>query len=159
MNGFKNKVLLCMGDYRQIAPIVKHGSFDEIIAASMMKSPHWPKFEKHRFTVPLRLQGLNSATDGMSPVQLANLQAQKNFREVQLAIGNGNEFNDNVVFLSSNEKTCKTNVALPTMTTTQEDADVIRFLYPNGFDTSTMPGKAILAGNFRILRISSISHF
>ena len=58
MNGFEGKVVLCMGDCKQIAPVVRNRDPAFTILASMTRSPHWSKFKVVTFTKNMRLSSL-----------------------------------------------------------------------------------------------------
>jgi hypothetical protein len=56
---FKNMVVICMGDYRQIAPVVIHGQMPDIINASPISSDLWNEFTIRTFSINMRLQGIH----------------------------------------------------------------------------------------------------
>lgn len=57
-NGFEKKVLICMGDFNQMGPVVRFGGMQETIAASMISSTIWPLFQVFEFSENMRLTGL-----------------------------------------------------------------------------------------------------
>ena len=62
LNMFEGKVLLCMGDCQQIAPVVQHSTDPhDTLPASMLTSRHWRSFEIHEFTMNMRLLGLRDS--------------------------------------------------------------------------------------------------
>jgi hypothetical protein len=59
MNGFRNKILILMGDKMQIAPVVLNGNREQIVQSSIYCSSYMDKFEKYFFTQNLRLINAN----------------------------------------------------------------------------------------------------
>ena len=55
MNSFENKVIILMGDKMQIAPVVKFGTKQQILAASIYTSQYMDIFEPIHFSQNLRL--------------------------------------------------------------------------------------------------------
>jgi len=51
---FGDKVFLGLGDFRQVAPVVKNGGRTEIVEASIRSSPLWKHFSLMRLYAPLR---------------------------------------------------------------------------------------------------------
>lgn len=51
-------VMVCSGDARQILPIVKHGTKQDIIGAAVSSSPLWTEFHKMYLTQNMRLEAL-----------------------------------------------------------------------------------------------------
>jgi len=51
---FGNKTFLALGDFRQVAPVVKNGGKTEIIEASIRSSPLWKHFALIRLYTPIR---------------------------------------------------------------------------------------------------------
>jgi len=64
LDGFQNQVVICFGDFRQIAPVVQNGSRLQIVNASIVSSSLWQKYEVRNLTINMRLLGLeNDRTD------------------------------------------------------------------------------------------------
>jgi ATP-dependent DNA helicase PIF1 len=51
---FGGKILIAVGDFRQVAPVVKGGGLSAAIDASIRTSHLWPAFQIHRLTRPMR---------------------------------------------------------------------------------------------------------
>jgi len=45
LHGFQGKVVICMGDFRQIAPVIKNGDRQDIFNACIKTSYLWPHFK------------------------------------------------------------------------------------------------------------------
>ena len=60
MQGLHGKVVLAMGDWKQILPIVARGDKSEVLDSCMFSSPLWERFEKLSLKTNMRL---NSAHD------------------------------------------------------------------------------------------------
>jgi len=141
MNQFENKVIVCMGDFRQIAPVVKGGERSDTVNASIKSSPLWKKFMVKTLTVHLRLQGLRQQLELANPEQIYELKMQEWFARTLDAIGDGNHpmaFNENYAEGSHSVPISGVRYLLNTN-------DSLAFIYPNGFDLSYMTSRAILA--------------
>jgi hypothetical protein len=155
MNGFKNKVVILMGDKMQITPVVKHGKRDQIISSSIYCSKYMKNFEKHFFTQNLRLIGSDD-------------EDQKLYARTLLEIGKGTYFQNDINYQNDNEvcpitilqnteqnpliekqipKEPKgtTTIAFQTIAYDTDMQTMIDWLHPNGFDLSTMTSNCILA--------------
>lgn len=51
---FGGKVVIGVGDFRQVAPVVKGGGPTACYLASILSSPHWQHFQLHQLTAPIR---------------------------------------------------------------------------------------------------------
>ena len=47
-------IIVCSGDIQQIAPVVKNGSKDRVLNASVVALPNWPALTKFHLTIPQR---------------------------------------------------------------------------------------------------------
>jgi hypothetical protein len=84
-------VVLCMGDGRQILPIVKGGHSDTI-AATFTSSPLWSQFHQWSLTKNMRiLSCLASITQESTEAERKNVQAQVNYAQLIQDIGEGKE--------------------------------------------------------------------
>ena len=54
--GFGNTLFVGTGDFRQVAPVIKHGKKLEIVDASVKQSPLWEWFTTHSLQQPVRFQ-------------------------------------------------------------------------------------------------------
>jgi len=130
-----------MGDFRQIAPVVKGGERSDTVNASIKSSPLWKKFMVKTLTVHLRLQGLRQQLELANPEQIYELKMQEWFARTLDAIGDGNHpmaFNENYAEGSHSVPISGVRYLLNTN-------DSLAFIYPNGFDLSYMTSRAILA--------------
>ena len=60
LSGFENKIVICMGDFRQIAPVVPNGDRHATVDASIKSSPLWRLFTVLNLTIHMRLTGLRA---------------------------------------------------------------------------------------------------
>lgn len=63
---FGNKVVLFGGDFRQILPVVKNGSRQDIIRACLNKSQLWTDMQIYKLTINMRVMrhSSNTSSDG-----------------------------------------------------------------------------------------------
>jgi len=98
MEEFRHKTVICMGDFRQIAPVVSGGDRTQTVNASIRSSPLWESFQVKHLTVNLRLRGLMNDIEHMTQEEIGDLHMQPWFARTLDAIGNGNHpmaFNEN----------------------------------------------------------------
>ena len=81
LNEFKNKILVCFTDFRQILPVIPHGDKWQVLDSSMIKSFLWPEFTKFRLTENLRLKARDSSDESRNQMRI--------YSEITLAIGEG----------------------------------------------------------------------
>ena len=55
-NGFDGMVVVCMGDFKQIMPVVKYANQQMQIDACITRSVYWPEFVVQTLTINMRLQ-------------------------------------------------------------------------------------------------------
>jgi len=135
---FKNKIIICMGDFRQIAPVVPGGNRDDIVNASIKASPHWTRFTKLFLTKNMRLDQQN-----MNP---SEIEEQKRYGELILAIGEGLYDNQDADMLSENKESGEQTYRIGNITHFTNQTDALNFIYPHGFSCcEEMKTKAILA--------------
>ena len=90
LDGFQNQVVICFGDFRQIAPVVQNGSRLQIVNASIVSSSIWRKYEVRNLTTKMRLLGLgNDRRDTLLPDQINFLQRQQQYADMITSIGEG----------------------------------------------------------------------
>jgi len=156
LDGFKNIVVVCMGDYRQIAPVVINGFMQDIVRASVISSRLWSKFNLFQFSKNMRLQGLESISSNFAQIDLnasledettssVALHNQKQYAQMLLEIGEGDLFSERVQPLVDDMDTGSTLVRLPLIGTIFDQKAAIDFVFPNGFDSNTMHCSSILA--------------
>jgi hypothetical protein len=77
---FGGKVVVFGGDFRQIPPVVKRGSREDTISASLKRSKLWNDIEKISLTINMRL---------LNNVKVNDLQEQTDYANWLLSIGQG----------------------------------------------------------------------
>lgn len=50
---FGGKIVIAIGDFRQVAPVVKGGGPTACFLASILSSPLWKQFRIHQLTMPM----------------------------------------------------------------------------------------------------------
>ena len=88
LNRFQDKVIVTMGDMRQIAPVVVHGDKVDVINHSIPSSPLWKEFTIKKLTKNMRLLPTLNDVVRNEEEQIA-LDNQRAYAEMILAIGNG----------------------------------------------------------------------
>jgi hypothetical protein len=82
MHGLRGKVVLAMGDWKQILPVVSRGDKSEVLDSCMFSSPLWERFEKLTLETNMRLSGAASDEDAQTKQNYAtmikNLAANEN---------------------------------------------------------------------------------
>ena len=147
LNGFAGKVIVTMGDMRQIAPVVKSGEKEDIIQHSIPSSPLWAQFRKRFLTKNLRLRS-NDFTDAVSNVESNRLlQEQANYAKMILAIGDGTHVPPTMQEGYVNDKARGAmTVELQGCHHIAKDQDAISFAFPLPFDPVQFCKRAILTG-------------
>jgi len=109
-NGLKGKVIICLGDWRQTAPVVKYGSVADTCKASIINSSVWNLFEVHKLTINMRLFGMmnNNQNDQQTILN------QQQYDDMLLHIGEGTSNGSTVIEynndISNNEVVDNDNV-------------------------------------------------
>jgi hypothetical protein len=120
MNEFVGKVVICMGDFRQIAPVITNGDRQQIVNASIKSSSLWSKFTILHLTINMRLiQNSN------------NTEQQRRYGELLIAIGEG-EQNRDAELLSWDEESGQQHYVLHNLPFMLTEEEAINFIYPNG---------------------------
>jgi hypothetical protein len=140
--GFAGKVVLCVGDLRQIAPIVPNGQRDEIINASIISSPLWNDFQKFRLTRNLRLRS--------TTISQQYIDEQRVYGDLILAIGEGDQECEHAISVERLDRDT-TVYSIPTLRVFNKDIDnqreaAIDFIFPQGLLDFEICSRAILAG-------------
>ena len=60
LNGFNGKIVICLGDIRQILPVVKHATVSEQLNACITSSALWSNFTIMTLSTNMRLQNMIS---------------------------------------------------------------------------------------------------
>jgi len=123
LNGFEGKVVICMGDFRQIAPVIKNGDRLDIVNASIITSYLWPNFTKLRLTINMRLNQHENE-------QEKNLQ--KNYADLILAIGEGYHLHKDADLQSENNTLGEQTYAISNINYVLMEEEAINCIYPEG---------------------------
>jgi hypothetical protein len=151
-----------MGDWRQILPIIKRGARQEVVQACIKSSYLWGEFEVLKLTINMRLRSLHTELINLLQENGALYRLSAEYREKQialdrqtsygqmiLAIGEGRWDHDDVDLLNHNVYDATHIYRLPTipyfLDTDNGLQDALKWIYPTGFDSSTMYHSCILA--------------
>ena len=146
LNGYKDKVVICFGDFRQIAPVVKYGSRFQVAQASIISSYLWQHFEIRHLTKNMRLLGMSIGADaGMNTDEETYfINQQREYADMIVNIGNGTWKGENCIgedrFCGSQE------LLIPNIKCLTNHQEALDFIYPNKFSTPNFHKRAILAG-------------
>jgi len=119
MNGFQGKVVVCMGDFRQIAPVIANGDRKQIVNASIKSSLLWEKFTILNLTINMRL---------MQSVH--NMEQQIRYSDLLLAIGEG-YYNIDADMQYWDKATGEQQYVISNLPFILNEDEAINFLYPN----------------------------
>jgi len=120
LNNFQGKVVVCMGDFRQIAPIINNGDRHEIVNASIKTSNLWTKFTILHLTINMRLAQTNNNDD-----------RQKEYADLILAIGEGFHLNKDADMQSWDRDTGEQTYVLSNIPYILNEDSAIEYIYPN----------------------------
>jgi len=144
MNGFRNKIIVCVGDKRQIAPVVANGSPVQITKAHFFSSEFIEIFKVFEFTKNLRLRGLQ--TQQHDDVAATAYEKQQRYANMLLDLGNGTFNSGEVLDMNFvNEELHSTVVHIVHMRALTSEEEVLQFLLPSGFQYNLIAFRAILA--------------
>ena len=140
LNSFEGKVIVTMGDMRQIAPVVKTGEKEDIIQHSIPSSPLWTSFHKRFLTRNMRLRSNQTEADPLSA-------AQEEYANMILAIGNGTHIPGKLQdgYVVDRARGAMT-VELEGCRSIVDINDAISFAFPLPFDPAIFCKRAILTG-------------
>ena len=148
LEGFKGKILICMGDFRQIMPVIKQAERQEVYASCISSSHLWYEFKVLRLTINMRLHAISAQLHTLAEDELEHYHNQKSYGEMILSIGEGSEAGHKNADVLNNNETAGTLLyrlnSIPFFTQRQEQ-EVIEFLYPEGFDSNVAKDSCILA--------------
>jgi len=146
LNCFENKVVVCFGDFRQIAPVVPNGTRMQIVQASIISSFLWNKFQVRHLTQNLRLIGLSDTTRDtlLTDGEREFLENQKAYADMITKIGEGRWKGSN--YIAENKAQGTQTILLPNVTCITDQRAAITFIYPNNFNTYNFAKRGILAG-------------
>ena len=148
MKQFQNKVVVCLGDFRQLPPVIEGGDRAATVNASIKSSPLWNFFRIMRLNLNMRLLGLNTRQDQLSDDDAQDLENQKNFAQILDHIGNGTHPQ------SVDDEFDGTGAQIIPMSFVkcfQTEEEGINFIYPNGHNPVYMHNRAILAATNKMV--------
>jgi len=148
LDGFEHKVVVMMGDMRQIAPVVVNSEKQDVIDRSIPSSPLWPQMYKKILSKNMRLLHMESLlTEQSGPEERLAVQLQREFGDMILSIGNGTHkphvFQDGYI---SDPSRGATTVELPGCQRIMNVDEAISYVFPPPFQPETFCKRAILAG-------------
>ena len=175
LNGFVGKTVVVIGDFKQILPVVKNGTKDDILNATICSSSLWHHFQKCFLKVNMRLINL----DPSDPDSEAQIQYQGLLNDVGFGAYNSHyaqvidesDCGSKRLTMLTGVKAFETPIPIvpvtdvplqtasmprltplpiapiPTSVDTFDDSEMLRWLYPNGFDHNAATGSTILAGS------------
>jgi len=141
---FKGKVVVCLGDFKQILPVGKDQQ--GVLNATISSSPYWHLFTVLRLTINMRLQNPSLSVE--------EKELQQRYANLLEDVGNNREGED-VCFFQEHESGDYKEMAFSTIKTFNEDddqvsdplVDIIEWLYPGGvYDPAVAVKTTILAG-------------
>ena len=100
---FGGKLVICGGDFRQVLPVVIHGTATKILEKCLKRSPLWHHFQIHKLTQNMRA-----------------LREEREFSEWLLELGNGN--------LKSSSVTDADMIDIPEECST---SDIVNSIFPD----------------------------
>jgi len=109
-----------MGDFRQIAPIIKNGDRHEIVNASIKTSHLWSQFTVVHLTINISLAQTNYNDD-----------RQKEYADLILAIGEGWHLNKDADMQSWDKITGEQTYVLSNIPYIIDEESAIKYIYPN----------------------------
>lgn len=131
------KVLLLVGDNKQIAPVVKYGGKYQILQASIISHPAFAKFTITSFTKNLRL---------MNDVSERQVEFQK-YAEMLLEVGAGSPQNHAIAKSPVDAQTSEQQLIIPCLSVTSDMKMALSFLHPNyDVDDDLFHTRCIVAG-------------
>jgi hypothetical protein len=162
-NGFRGKILIGMGDWKQTLPIVKFGETQEILSACLKRSLLWNEFQVLKLKVNMRLCQIEKRIESSITqfggsylssseysFDLKQLEEQNKYGALILAIGEGADYHLNCDLVYCEKKSFLKMYRLSSIPffefTDNGMRDALTWLYPNGFNyNSDFLSSAILA--------------
>jgi len=157
-SGFEGIVLVCMGDFKQIMPVVKFANREMQIDACITRSKYWPLFTVCTLVTNMRLQnrietmtrntlGL-STTDPAYLEEMEEINGQRQYGDMIVNIGQGKRSIHGAgyerVSYERDEQMYQLNL-IETYLENQDEGLALQFLFPDGFTTNACKGATILA--------------
>ncbi len=152
MNSFQGKVVLFIGDALQITPVVKYGTKEEILNASIYcggrSTIH--NLQVFKFSKNLRLQRGDADPAQVAYIKLLDQISTNEYDEerpwehrVGVVHDDALAYEDSPEMVGSGRKFI--HFAANQIKALKTEEDVIQFAYPNGFDRDNMHKSCILA--------------
>ena len=83
-------MVICFGDFRQIALEVQNGNRTQVVQASIISSMYWKEFKSYNLTKSMRLLGITeNANIDLTQQQHLFLNNERCYGEMILKIGEG----------------------------------------------------------------------
>jgi hypothetical protein len=150
MNKFEGKIFIGLGDCMQITPVVTSGTKDEILRSSIYCSEYLDQFQIFKFTINLRIMNASDNID------------ESNYSKMLLELGKGtyglgnNNLQDDIILSPEIPTRCNyydevleivdaKYVCFPKIPFISEQKLALDYLYPDGFDTTTIINTCIIA--------------
>ena len=135
LNGFQNQVVICFGDFRQIA-LVQNGSRLQVVNASIVSSSLWGKYEIRNLTTNMRLIGLSLNQESLSTEEHGFLQRQQQYADMIVSIGEGRWKGSNCI---SYDKVLGTqSITIPNLQVFTSKPEALNCLFPSAFNTPNL---------------------
>jgi hypothetical protein len=157
MDGFEGKVLLCMGDFRQLLPIVANGKAEEIIQACIRQSYLWYEFQVLTLTINMRLKAMEDELTSFiesgdidaeqCAIAQEDLRSQRAYGDLIMEVGEAQDSHMDKDVLNENSDECSQVIRFQTIPyiLSGDVEKVLHFLYPNGFDPTIVSRSCVLA--------------
>jgi ATP-dependent exoDNAse (exonuclease V) alpha subunit len=125
LNGFNNKVVILIGDARQLPPVIKNGDKIDVISASMKSSHLWEIFQIFKLTTNMRLRGLANI-ENQDINEDHPLFRQRNYSQMILDIGEGKEDSNLANCLQGEDEEGDSYIGLPLLKYFLDDEEGIQ---------------------------------
>jgi len=143
LNKFNKKIVITMGDMRQIAPVVVNGDKVDVLNHSITSSPLWRNFSIKKLTKNMRL--LHLQTNNSSRMEY--MENQRQYGEMLLDIGNGTKRAVNLESNDTSQKTTEgTTIELQGCLRIADKKEAINFVFTAPLNPDLVSKMAILAG-------------
>ena len=162
LNRFEGKIVVCLGDIRQILPVVKHATVSEQLNSCITSSALWSHFFIMTLTTNMRLENMISTferqySNGIPTLEpdlsaynddIYVIERQRDYGKMITMIGEG-RYNDycgaQILEVDNPEKPLYIKYMLNQMPYVHDEETALKELYPNGFITSEMTSCCIIA--------------
>lgn len=151
-------VFVCCGDFRQILPVVKNGTAQDTISATISSSIYWERFHILHLRQNMRLLALQTSITSDTTESAKNeFYAQTRYNNSIMAIAGGlpsisalnssGVENSDCFVVDDNSDAFSARIALRGITVHTEDEmdDALQFLYPEGFVPETATTNCVLS--------------